>query len=61
MAVERPMPEDPPVIRMVFGVEERVVREEGVGVKRVIFLRVLKLGIGKGRLFQLMVSDGIGS
>lgn len=33
-AVERPMPEEPPVIRMVFGVEERVVREEGVGVKR---------------------------
>lgn len=30
VAVARPMPEEPPVMRIVFGVEERVVRDEAV-------------------------------
>jgi len=36
VAVARPMPEEPPVMRMVFGVLERVLRAEGEGVKSVI-------------------------
>lgn len=36
VAVLRPMPEEPPVMRIVLGVVERVVKEEGVGWKRVI-------------------------
>ena len=32
-----PMPEEPPVIRMVLGVLERVFRSEGDGVKSVMF------------------------
>lgn len=40
VAVERPMPEEEPVIRIVLGDVEREVREEGVGVKRDILGRV---------------------
>jgi len=36
VAVARPMPEEPPVMRMVFGVLDRVFRLEGKGVKSVI-------------------------
>ena len=36
VAVARPMPEEPPVMRIVLGVLERVLRAEGEGVKSVI-------------------------
>jgi hypothetical protein len=34
VAVERPMPDEPPVMRMVLEVEERTLRDSMVGVKR---------------------------
>jgi hypothetical protein len=37
VAVARPMPEDPPVMRIVLGVEDRVCRVEVEGVKSDIF------------------------
>ena len=36
VAVARPMPEEPPVMRIVLGVLERVFRSEGEGLKSVI-------------------------
>lgn len=38
VAVERPMPEEPPVMRIVFGVEMRVLREAAVGWNRDILV-----------------------
>jgi hypothetical protein len=38
VAVVRPMPEELPVMRIVFGVEERVRRDSMVGVKRDIVI-----------------------
>lgn len=37
VAVARPMPEDPPVMRMVFGVDFRVWRADIEGEKRAMF------------------------
>jgi hypothetical protein len=34
VAVARPMPDEEPVMRIVLGVDWRVVRDERVGVKR---------------------------
>lgn len=34
VAVERPMPEEEPVIKIVFGVDFKVVKESAVGLKR---------------------------
>lgn len=50
VAVLRPIPEEPPVMRIVFGVEMRVERDEAVGVKRDIF--------GVGSFEVLVKTDG---
>ena len=38
VAVARPMPEEPPVMMMVFGVDFKVWRADALGWKRAIFL-----------------------
>jgi hypothetical protein len=54
VAVDRPMPDEEPVIRIVLGVVRRELRVEGEGLKSVIFFLV------KRRFVRMIVVKGSG-
>jgi hypothetical protein len=49
VAVESPMPDDEPVIKIVFGVDFKVVKESAVGLKRAM----IKIGFEDNEIDSL--------